>query len=100
MGKKISPGEKIPVRFDKRERELILDFTIILDDNLTDPLESAVPDDKGLYVIHYTLNELEDLVGFISGEANHTNSRDLENDFDLLIDKLEEIGSGYDIVEE
>jgi hypothetical protein len=45
---------------------------------------------------HFTLDELEDLLGCIAAEANHTPNRQYETELDSLYERLQEVLEGYD----
>lgn len=91
MKKKIPSGTKLPVKLTIRERDLILDETFC------DPrvLKIAVVAGKGLRV-EWTLDEIEDIQGYVAAEANHSNSRKLEKELDKLFDKLQVYLDSYD----
>jgi len=40
-------------------------------------------------VARYSISDLDDLIGFIAAEANHTEDKKLQKKLDRLIDKLE-----------
>jgi len=87
MSKKIiRREEKIPVLFSEDERTLILEHTLA-DDVLTEPLEQALADNNRL-TVPFTLDDLDDLMGFITAEANHTEDRDLREELEALLDRL------------
>ena len=69
--KKIQPGEPVPISFSLEERDLILEHTFV-GPEITDPLRIAPL--KGSKVLaKFTLDDLDDLLGYIAAEANHTN---------------------------
>jgi hypothetical protein len=41
--------------------------------------------------IHFTIDELEDLLGYIAAEANHSDDRKLVNRLEKLYDRLDEL---------
>ena len=79
--------DEIEIKITPEERDLILDLTFA-DEVLTDRLKIAEMRGKHL-VARYSINELDDLIGFISAEANHTEDKKLQKKLDRLIDKLE-----------
>lgn len=90
--KKIKPGEPIRVELSERDRELLLGHT------LADPEYANRLRPIGLrrFVAEYTLNDVEDIMGFIALEANNTKSTDLQTELDDLFDRLEVVQSLYD----
>ena len=44
----------------------------------------------------YTLEDLEDILGYIAWEANHTNDRKLQRELDDFYDRLYRIQRSYD----
>jgi len=91
MMKKIPYGTKLPVKLTIRERDLILDETFC-DTRL---LKIAVVVGKGIK-LERSLDDIEDVQGFIAAEANHTKNRKLEKELDKLFDKLQVYLDSYD----
>ena len=77
----------IVIKITPEERDLILDHTLA-DEALTDRLKIA--EMRGKYLVaKYSTHDLDDLIGFISAEANHTEDKKLQKKLYRLIDKLE-----------
>ena len=77
----------IVIKITPEERDLILDHPLA-DEALTDRLKIA--EMRGKYLVaKYSTHDLDDLIGFISAEANHTEDKKLQKKLDRLIDKLE-----------
>ena len=91
MRKKIPYGTKLPVKLTTHEQDLILDETFC------DPsiLNNAVVAGKGIKV-EWSLDEIEDVQGYVAAEANHTNNKKLERELDRLFDKLQGFLDAYD----
>lgn len=91
MKKKIFHGTKLPVKLTQRERDLILDETFC------DPgvLKIAVVAGKGI-TVEWSLDDIEDIQGFVAAEANHTKNRKLQKELDKLSDKLQVYLDSYD----
>ena len=51
---------------------------------------------KSYLVAHYTLDDLEDVVGFVAAEANHATNKKLQRELEDLYDRLCEIEESYD----
>ena len=94
---KIKPGQKIQIILTVKERELILNCFII-EQELIDILINASVSGN-MVSTQCTLDELDELLGYIAAEANHTNDKKLQNELDRLYDNLENIINLYDDVE-
>jgi len=80
---------EIEIKFTHQERDLIINHTFS-DPELTKRLKIA--EIKGKHLIaKYSIHELDDLLGFIAAEANHTEDRQLEKKLDRLFEKLTRI---------
>lgn len=91
--RRIQPDEKVTVRMTTRDRELLLEYT------LGDPeyAERLRPDSNGKGLVgEYTLDDLEDIVGYVAAEANHTDDRKLGRELDALFGRLIRIQRAYD----
>lgn len=85
--------EKISIRFTFEERDLILNETFAGDDLVERLHEAKV---LGRYIkVAYTLDELDDLAGFIAAEANHAEDKNLEKKLEALYDKISNIENKY-----
>ena len=89
----IQLGEEVPITFANKESKLILEHTFV-GNNITDLLEQAIV--KGNTItIHISLEDLEDLLGYIAAESNHAKCEKLEDELDDLYEKLQEIAESY-----
>jgi len=91
--RKIQAGEKIAVRMTARDRTLLLDHAFS-DPEYAERLRPA-PSGRGL-VGDYSLDDLEDILGYIAAEANHTKDKKLRRELDALYDRLSQIQQDYD----
>jgi hypothetical protein len=91
---KIDPGEKVEVVFTARQRELVLQHTLAGPD-VTESLELAHQAD-GRCVVHYTLEDLDELLGYIAAEANHSKSKRLQEELDALFEHLQRLMESFD----
>ena len=82
----VKPGERIPVRFTPAERKLILEHTYAGGD-VTARLSLAVVEGARL-TVHYSLEDLEELLGYIAAEANHSSDERLAVRLYRLYDRL------------
>jgi hypothetical protein len=85
--------ERINIRLTIEERDLILKQTFAGDD-LTDRLNEAKVEGNNIKVA-YTLDELDDLAGFIAAEANHAEDRKQARILEALYDKISDIENKY-----
>lgn len=90
----IEPGQKILVTLTAHERDLILNC-LILEEELIDMLKIAI-NNNNIISINCTLDELEELLGYIAAEANHANDNKVVNQLDKLYDKLDKLAISYD----
>ena len=89
--KKISYGTKLPIKLTLRERDLIRDKTFC------DPdfARFAVVDGKGIRV-ELSLDDIEEIQGYVAAEANHTKNKKLQKELDRLFSKLQVYLDTYD----
>ncbi|MBI3846679.1 MAG: hypothetical protein HY292_18790 [Planctomycetes bacterium] len=93
--KPIRPEDRVDVTFTERERGLIEEKTIA-GIFLSNIFAKAKLERDGRYHVKLNRNDLEELLGCIAGEANHTKDRALEGELDALFRRLEELMDGYD----
>ena len=93
-GRRIKPGEKVAVAFTARERQLVMDHTFA-GPEVSEPLEGVRPR-GGKYTVRYTLDDLDDLLGYVAAEANHSKSKSLQKELDTLYERLREEMESYD----
>ena len=91
--KNISPDDHVEVRMSQRDRELLVDHTLA-DPEYTERLR-PVPG-KVAFVACYTLNDIEDILGYVAAEANHTEDRKLQGELDAMYERLTSIQDSYD----
>lgn len=73
---------KIEIKFTPQERDLIIDHTFA-DPGLTKRLK--IIEIKGKHLIaKYSIHDLDDLLGFIAAEANHTEDKKIGKKLDRL----------------
>jgi hypothetical protein len=81
--------ETIEIKITEKERDLIVDHTFAGDD-LTKQIKLAEMDGKYL-LAKYTIEDLDELVGYIAAESNHTEDPKLQKQLDRLFEKLSRI---------
>jgi hypothetical protein len=89
--KTIPPGTKLPVTLTLRERDLIRDTTSC------DPgfAKCAVVDGTGIR-IELSLDDIEEIQGYVAAAANHTKNSKLRKELDRLFGKLQAFLDTYD----
>ncbi len=92
--KKIEQGSEVSVLLTTRERDLVLEHTFA-GPNLTERLRLA-PVSGAHLVVKYTMDDLDELLGYIAAEANHSEDKALEDELDALYERLEDEMDSYD----
>ena len=92
--KKIAPGTAVEVLFTPDERSLVLDHTFAGPD-LTDRLHMA-PMKGAKLAVRYTLDALDELMGYVAAEANHSEDMKLQEKLDALFERLKKEMESYD----
>jgi hypothetical protein len=94
MRKKIKRGQKVEVSFSPRERVLVLEHTGT-GPELTTALRRAQLE-SGKYIVRYTLDDLDELLGFVAAEANHATDKRLRKRLDGLYERVRREMESYD----
>ncbi len=89
--KKIPYGTKLPVTLTLRERDLIRDETFCY----ADFARFAVVEGKAIRV-DLSLDDIEEIQGYVAAEANHTQNKKLQKELDQLFGKLQLYLDTYD----
>ncbi len=89
--KKIPYGTKLPVVLTLKERDIIRDKT------LGDPNfgNIGVVEGKSIKLMK-SLDDIEDVQGYVASEANHTDDKILQKQLDKIFDKLQVFLDRYD----
>ena len=89
--KKIPYGTKLPVKLTLLERDLIRDKTFC------DPdfAKLAIAEGEGIRV-DMSLDDIEEIQGYVAAEANHTKNAKLRKELDRLFDKFQIFLDAYD----
>jgi hypothetical protein len=82
----VKEHERVPLELNRRERDLIISHTFA-DESITNRLR-VVPQQGQRPVFHFTLDELDELVGDVAAEANHAN-KVLQEQLDRLCERIE-----------
>jgi len=67
----------------------------MLGPEVTGPLQMAVVKGRKL-VVKLTLDDLEEIIGYIAAEANHTDDKKLQKELDHLYERLQSTMESYD----
>ena len=62
---------------------------------VTGPLRMVVVKGKKL-IVKLTLDDLDEIIGYIAAEANHTDDKKLQKEFDHLYERLKTTMESYD----
>jgi hypothetical protein len=91
MKKRIRYGTKLPVKLTLQERDLIRNETLCNPDFA----RFAVIEGKGV-ILNLSLDDIEEIQGYIAAEANQTKSRKLQKNLDRLFSKFQVYLDTYD----
>ena len=90
----IQPGTLVPIELTEAERAAVLERTLAGED-LTERLREA-PLHDGTCTASYSLDELDDLRGYVAAEANHTEDMKLRRRLDRVFARLRTVMEAYD----
>ena len=91
--KQIKSGEAVVLKLTQEQADLIVEHTLIDDDLLAIIHQSKLRD--GIVSIRFTLDELEDLAGFVAAESNNTKDKQLQQRFDVISDAIDQLNLSY-----
>ena len=80
---------EVEIKFMPEERDLIIEHTFAGPD-LTKRLQIAGVRGKHL-ITKYSTYDLEELIGYIAAEANHTDDKSIQKKLDRLYERLDRI---------
>ncbi len=89
---RIKPTETVPLELNERERELIQNT--FADDDLTGRLR-VLPKTGDRPIFRFTLDDLDELAGFVAFEANHAKNKKLQKEWDHFGGRIEAILERY-----
>lgn len=90
--KQVATGEKVLLELSERERDLIMKHTFA-GSNLTDRLRIVPIPCRPFY--RFSLDDLDELAGFVAAEANHANIRKLEQELRRLYRRIADVEESY-----
>ena len=91
---KIEPDSAVEVLLSPAERDLVLEHTFA-GPNLTERLKLARVAETKL-AVRYTLDDLDELIGYVAAEANHTEDAALQEALDALYQRIKDEMESYD----
>lgn len=89
--KKINPGEKVPLKLTPTEQKAILEDLMCLDRQY----EQIIQETPAGKPVLMTLDDLENLAGYVAAEANHTEDKRLSRKLDKVFDKCQKLLGTY-----
>lgn len=90
---RIAPGTTLLLALTDKERDLILKHSLA-EESLTRRLRIVARPGHHAVVL-YTLDELEDLAGYVASEANHAKTRKLQKEWQAIHDKMAALLESY-----
>lgn len=69
----VGPEDRIPLPLSARDRELIVEYSFA-DTDLTERLQLN-PETGRAQIFYFTMDELDDLIGYVAAEANHAGKK-------------------------
>ncbi|HXA53108.1 MAG TPA: hypothetical protein VNV86_22475 [Candidatus Acidoferrum sp.] len=91
--KQIAVDEKVPLELTERERNLIVKHTFA-GCGLTDRLR-IVPSPGRRPSYRFTLDDLDELAGYVAAEANHAKVKRLEKELRQLYGRIADVLESY-----
>lgn len=91
--KRLRPGDRIPIRLSRRERDLILDDTF-LGGEVADRVRVARLEGNSI-AVQLSLDDLDELLGYVAAAANHAERPKMQKDLDRLYERLAAIQEAH-----
>lgn len=89
--KAIPKGTKIPVVLTLKERDIIRDMTV----GVPDFGKLGIVEGKNIKLL-MSLDDIEDVQGYVAAEANHTLNKILQKQLDKIFEKFQVFLDRYD----
>ena len=83
--KRIKRSEKVGIRLTAAERKLVLEEPIHIHAKLAEPIRSTATNSP----VMLTLDDLDDLGGYVAAEANHTTDKKLRKKLDAIFFRIQ-----------
>jgi hypothetical protein len=93
--KPIPSSSKLSIGFTERQRDLLMNHTLVRDSYWR--RLRAKEGHRKLFGA-FTMDELEDMLGFLAEGASHVETKRLQDQLDALSDKIEKIVERYESV--
>lgn len=91
--RKLKPGDKAVLKLTVEQADLIVEQTFI-DDAILAVIHAARVRD-GVVAIRCTLDDLEELAGYVAAEANDTKDKKLRQKLDEISDEIDRVNLSY-----
>lgn len=91
--KQVAVGEAVPLELTERERDLIMNHTFA-GNSLTDRLR-IVPSPGRRPIYRFTLDDLDELAGYVAAETNHAKVKKLEKELRQLYGRIADVLESY-----
>lgn len=85
----LKPGEKVVLKVTLEQADLVVEQTLI-DDYLLAIIHRAKARD-GIVSVRCTLDDLEQLAGYVAAKANHTKDKKLQKQFDAISETIDQL---------
>ena len=89
----IQPGERVPVRLSPVQRDLILEHAFI-DPELEQRLRVAEAEGASI-IARLTLDDIDELLGSVAAEANHSKDARLRKRLDTIYERLRDVEEAH-----
>jgi hypothetical protein len=86
-------AKRVRIELEVHQRNLVLKHVCLCHPDLEERLQKA-RSRNGYITLNVTKEELDDFIGCVAREANHTTNRSLENELDEIFIYLEGADSG------
>jgi hypothetical protein len=91
--KQIKPGDTVTLKLTEEQADLIVEHTLINDDLPAIIHHSKLRD--GVVSVRCTLEDLEELSGYLAAKSNNTKDKRLQQRFDVISDAIDELNLSY-----
>lgn len=89
----LKPGDRVVLKLSLEQADLIVGKTMIDDDLLAIIHHAKVRD--AVVCSRFTLDELDELAGYVAAEANNTKDKKLQKAFDAISDAIDQLSIAY-----
>ena len=89
----IEPGEMVTLKLTKEQADLMVEHTLIDDDLLAIIYHSRLRDN--VVALRCTLDQLDELAGYVAAETNHTKNKKLQHELDAISEVIDDLNLTY-----